>query len=202
MNFLTLWILAAALLTGSAAQATTLFDFEADTPGTATQFTDTVNGLSATFFSPADPGGFAIQPTIFATLTGNVLGDPGPSFQQNLALTVDFSSMLSAITLVFATADFGTPSPFRLDAYNGANLVGTASSAGIVPAGLIFPEGEIAFSGGNFNSVVFSSDAPTFAIDNVLVATAAQAPEPGTGAMLLSACACLAVSAIRRRTPR
>ncbi len=42
-----------------AANGSTLFNFDADSLGTATTFTDTVNGLSATFSSAADPGGLS-----------------------------------------------------------------------------------------------------------------------------------------------
>lgn len=179
------------------AQAGAIFTFDGDAPGTTTQFTDTVNGLSATFSSPADPGGFQIQPSIFQALTGNVLGDPGPSLANDIPLTVTFSQELSAITAVFATADFGPPSPFTLTAFEGNTLVGSVSATGIVPAGFTFPEGEIAFAGPAFNTVVFSSAAPDFAIDQV--ATAA-APEPSL--MGLVGLALITFGAIRPRRNR
>ena len=157
------------------AQAASIFTFDNDTVGTTTAFTDTVNGISAAFTSPADPGGFEIEPTIFQALSGNVLGDPGPNFANNIPLTITFNQELTAFTTVFATADFGAPSPFTLTAYQGNTLVGTVSATGIVPAGFTFPEGEIAFEAPAFNTVVLSSTAPDFAIDQVAVATA---PEP------------------------
>jgi hypothetical protein len=40
----------------AAASADTIFNFDNDSLGTSTTFTDTVNGLSATFSSSADPG--------------------------------------------------------------------------------------------------------------------------------------------------
>jgi hypothetical protein len=46
----------------------------------------------------------------FNTLTGNVLGDPGPAGRDYLTLNINFSQDLSAITLDFATSDFDTPS--------------------------------------------------------------------------------------------
>ena len=157
------------------AQATTIFNFDADTPGTTTSFTNTVGGLSATFSSPADPGGFEIQPTIFQTLTGNVLGDPGPGLANNIALTVTFSQTLTAITSLFATADFGDPSPFTVTAFRGSTQVGSATAFGLTPAGLLFPEGQITYTGAAFDRVVFSSTAADFAIDQVAATTA---PEP------------------------
>ncbi len=68
-----------ALLAGSfcaMAHAATIFNFDNDTFGTMTTFTDTVNGLSATFSSPPSPGAFSIQQSFFDTLTGNVLITP------------------------------------------------------------------------------------------------------------------------------
>lgn len=168
-------VLVAAVFGLTAHAAVIVFDFDTDSFGTTTQFTDSVNGLSATFSSPDDPGGFVVQPTMFQALAGNVLGDPGPAGQNDIPLTIDFSSPLSAITLVFATADFGQPSPFTLTAYSGNAQVGTTSAAGIVPAGFIFPEGEIAFAGPAFDRVVLSTPAPDFAIDQVAAVTT---PEP------------------------
>jgi hypothetical protein len=190
---------AALLITMMAApviHASSIFTFDNDTVGTPTQFTDTNNGISATFSSSGDPGGFAVEPaSLFAILTGNALGDPGPAFLQNLTLTINFSTDLSAIDLLFATGDFGPASPFTLTAYEDNELIGSSTATGMVLN--IFPEGEIAFSGPAFNTVVLSSRAPTFAIDNVEVAAT---PEPGLAGMYLIAGLMLAgVSTIRRR---
>ena len=170
-------------------QASTVFNFDSDTPDTQTSFTDTVGSLSATFSSPSDPGGFSVQQSFFDTLTGNVLGSPGQAFQNNIPLTINFSSDLGAISLLFATADFNTPSPFTLAAYEGSTLVGSGSSTGVFLAGFLFPEGEIAFSGATFNRVVLSTTAPNFAIDNVAVAPGiapgtAATPEPASSWLL------------------
>jgi hypothetical protein len=179
------------LFCATASASISTFNFDSDALGTSTTFTDTVNGLSATFSSSADPGGFVVYPSMFETLTGNVLGDPGPAFQNNLALNVNFSQNLSAITLDFATSDFITPSPFTLTAYQNSALVGSATLTGQFLAGFTFPEGEIAFAGGPFNQVVLSSAAADFAVDNINVLTAT--PEPGsigilaTGLILLGA---------------
>lgn len=159
-----------------AANASTVFNFDSDNLGTATTFTDTVDGLSATFSSSADPGGFVIYPTIFDTLTGNVLGDPGPAGQDNLALDVAFSQELSSISLDFATSDFGSPSPLTLTAYENSQLVGSVEMTGTFPGGFAFPEGAIAFDGSAFNNIVISSTATDFAVDNLAVTAT---PEPG-----------------------
>jgi MYXO-CTERM domain-containing protein len=190
----------AALSIGLCATATaaTIFNFDADNQGTSTTFTDTVNGLSATFSSPSSPGSFSVQPSFFATLTGNVLG--GPLFQSNVALDINFSANLSAIDLLFATADFNTPSPFTLAAYEGNTPVGSNTLPGMFLPGFTFPEGEIAFSGANFNSVVLSTTAPNFAIDNVQVAPGTAAtPEPHSVWLAAAGLMALASSALRRR---
>ena len=171
-----------AVLLMASADAASIFNFDNDAFGASTQFIDTVGGLSATFSSPADPGGFTIGQSLFFTLTGNVLADPGPAGLQNIPLTVSFSGDLAAINLTFATGDFGPASPFTLTAYEGNTLVGSATATGVVLG--LFPEGEIAFSGAVFNSVVLLSTAPVFAIDNVV---AAAVPEPGSFALIMAA---------------
>lgn len=176
-------ILAPAVFT--AAANASLFNFDVNSLGTATNFTDTVSGVSATFSSPADPGGFVVYPTIFQTLGGNVLGDPGPAGLDNLALTVNFSQALSAITLSFATSDFSSPSPFTLTAYQNSNLVGSNTQSGMFLSSFSFPEGQLTFSGSAFNRVVLSSTAQDFAIDNINVSPSASTPEPS--ALVLSA---------------
>jgi hypothetical protein len=136
--------------------------------------------------------------SIFETLTGNVLGDPGPAAADNLALSVNFSGNLSAVTLVFATADFATPSPLTLTAYENATLVGSATSQGAFLSGFTFPEGEIAFAGAPFNRIVISSTAPDFAVDTITVAGAA--PEPDACALLGVGLLALGIPALRRKS--
>jgi hypothetical protein len=182
----------------AAANASIVFNFDGDNPGTSTTFTDTAGGLSATFSSSADPGGFVVYPTMFETLTGNVLGDPGPAFMDNLALDVSFSQDLSAIELDFATSDFISPSLFTVSAYENSALVGSVSSTGQFLPGFTFPEGEIAFEGAAFNNVVISSAATDFAVDNINVVTT---PEPGTVAPIGIGLFLLGISSIRRRKP-
>jgi len=179
-----------------AANASTVFNFDNDSLGTSTGFTDTVNGLAATFSSSADPGGFVVYQSMFETLTGNVLGDPGPAGLDDLALSVHFSANLSAVTLDFATSDFSIPSPLTLTAYENSKLIGSASATGQFLSGFSFPEGEIAFAGSPFNQIVISSPATDFAVDNIAVATA---PEPATCALLGIALLALGVPALRRR---
>ncbi len=181
MQFTTQIAKLALLATGFCAvvQASTVFNFDNDTVGTTTTFTDTVGNLSATFSSSSIPGAYSVLPSFFDTLTGNVLASG-----TNAPLMINFSSNLSAIGLLFATADFTTPSPFTLTAYEETTQVGSNTSTGTFPAGFQFPEGQIAFNGATFNAVILSSTAPSFAIDDITTAPAAATPEPGYGWIL------------------
>ena len=157
-----------------------VFNFDADALGTATTFTDTNGGLSATFSSPADPGGFVVAPTFFLTLTGNVLLDPGPAGANNIRLTIVFSSNATGIAMDFATNGSGS---LTLDAFQNGTLVGSTSATGVIPAGFSFPEGTISFNGAKFNSVVLSaSSVPDFAVDKINVSTVV--PEPASFLLL------------------
>lgn len=193
--------LAAGVLS-AAANATTVFNFDGDTLDSSTTFTDTVNGLSATFSSTADPGGFVVYQSFFETLTGNVLGDPGPAGQDNLALSVNFSQNLSAVVLDFATSDFVTPSPLTLTAYENSTLVGSNTLPGMFLPGFTFPEGEIAFDGAIFNQIVVSSTATDFAVDNINVLPATATPEPASCALLGAGLLALGIPALRRKSAR
>ena len=179
----------------AAANASTTFNFDNDSLGTATNFTDTVNGLSATFSSSADPGGFVVYQSIFETLTGNVLGDPGPAGMDGLNLDINFSQGLGAVTLDFATADFGTPSPLTLTAYEGSNLVGSSTSTGQYLNGFTFPEGEITFAGQTFDQLVVSSSAMDFAVDNI---TVAPTPEPAAFSLFAVGLLAMGIPAAKR----
>jgi hypothetical protein len=182
----TLAFLALAWLTGPAAvaHADVVFDFEPVTIGTATTFSYTQGGITATFSSPADPGGFAVFDSFFRDLTGHVLLDPGPSGASFIPLVVSFSQALATVSLNFATDDGAPPfSTFTLEAFSGSTLVGTVSAVGSIPPGFDFPEGTISFDGhgATFDSLRFSTTgpAPFFAVDNIAVNTPS-IPEPGT----------------------
>ncbi len=189
--------IAAAFLC-TAANAGTIFNFDNDTLGTETTFTNTVNGLSAIFSSSADPGGFVVFPSIFQNLTGNVLGDPGPAGDNNLALDISFSQVLASLSLDFATADFNSPSLFTLSAYDNSTLVGTVSVTG-TQTGSGFPEGILDFSGAAFNNVVISSTSPDFAVDNINVTAA---PEPSAFLLLGTGFLLMGISSLRRKSVR
>jgi hypothetical protein len=134
---------------------------------------------------------------MFDTLTGNVLGDPGPAGIDGLNLSIGFTKNLSAATLDFATADFGTPSPLTLTAYENANLVGSATASGIVPNGFTFPEGQVSFAGKSFNRLVVSSPAMDFAVDNISV-NVVTTPEPAAFWLFAVGLLSIALPAIRR----
>jgi hypothetical protein len=172
-----------------------VFNFDADLVGKPTPFTDTVSGLGATFTSSGDPGGFAVVPSFFKTLTGNVLLDPGPANLNNLTLTILFSAVQTSISMNFAT-NSGTGVPFNLNAFNGASAVGSATATGVIPPGFGFPEGVVSFSGPTFNRVVLSAPAALdFAIDNVSVNAV---PEPGSLSLLaFGALGAIAITQLR-----
>lgn len=159
--------------------AASIFNFDADTTGTGTPFTDTSNGVSATFSSPGDPGGFGITAGFFSTLSGNVLIDPGPAGIDNLALNIIFSSSPNSIGLDFAV-DSPSPVPLTLTAFQNGATVGVVTATDVPPSGFDFPEGHLDFSGTTFNSVTLTTTATDFAIDNVTVSNAAATPEPAT----------------------
>ena len=175
-------------------RADSVFTFESDAVGTATQFSNTQNGTTATFSSPIDPDGFEVFPALgFLTLTGNFLG-PGANSPAQTPLTIAFSANVSSISLDFGLND---PGSLTLMAYEGATLVGTVSVAGVVPPGFSQPEGRISFEGATFDSVILNTpSANLFAIDNVDVATAA-VPEPSTMFLM---CIGVVVLAFLRRT--
>jgi hypothetical protein len=183
----------------SVATASDVFNFDSDSLGTSTTFTDTVNGLSATFSSTADPGGFVVYGSIFDALTGNVLGDPGPASTNGVDLSIALSNNLSAIALNFATADFGAASPLTITAYENTTEVGSATATGTVPGGFTFPEGEVALSGKTFNNIVVSSSAPDFAVDDI---SATVAPEPAVCGLLGLGLLALGSPAVYRKSRR
>jgi hypothetical protein len=149
--------------------ATATFNFDADTVGNATPFADTNNGITASFSSPADPGGFQIFPNFLTTLTGNVLVDPGPAGASNIPLNISFSQPIASISFLFGLNGFTTDSMSFSD-----NAGGSQSATGTIQFGI--PEGSLSFSGAAFTSVTLSSSAMDFAIDDIVVTTATPLP--------------------------
>jgi len=181
-SFRVLSVLVLLVWTAGVARADSLFDFNSVAVGTATTFSDTVNGLTATFSSPAVSGGFVVGTPGFLAppLDGNVLFDAGIPPDSNIALDIAFSSNLTSVSLAFATDGAGT---FSLTAFEGGVAVGpTVFATGSVPTGFTFPQGSITFGGSAFDSIELTSSAPAFAINDVdaVVGSTVAAPEPNS----------------------
>jgi len=200
-------VILGSLLLGSlsvAGNAASIFNFDADSVDQGTPFTDTSNGLSATFSSPGDPGGFGITASFFSALAGNVLIDPGPAGLDHLALNIGFSSSVDSIGLDFAV-NSAAPVPLTLTAFENSAAVGTVTAADAFPSPEAqSPEGHLDFSGTLFDSVTLTSGAADLAIDNVAVTrSVATTPEPAAAGLfsLAGALACigLMVKRLQRR---
>jgi hypothetical protein len=185
--------LAAALSAVASTAPAQTFDFETTPMGTTVPFSITSGGLTATFTSAAN---FSVMPSPFSTLHGNALFDDDDAVGP---LTITFSRPLAAISLGFGTNSPFAPAGLTLQAFDGATLVGTVGAPGVVPPGFLFPEGSIAFAGGPlFTSVVLSSAARDFAIDDLVVSAI---PEPAALALLGPGVLLVAAVAARRRRP-
>ena len=169
----------AAALVPAAAQAT-LFDFENIAPGTALPFTDTINGLSATFTGKAsvcNTGAF------FATLMGNTsvqqfCNNPANGDQTG-PLGISFSSDLSSVSFNFAT--FGGDSTLTVQALENGNPVSTSTFNASIPPGQAVDEG-FASVFGTFNMLVLTGGSGALlAIDNI---STPAVPEPASIALL------------------
>ena len=188
-SFRVLCVLVLLVWTAGVARADSLFDFNSVAAGTATTFSVVNNGLTATFSSPAVPGGFVVQSSLgsFAPpLDGNVLFDSGITPDSNIPLDIAFSSNLTSLSLAFATDSLNSPDTFFLTAFEGGVAVGNVSAIGSVPTGFLFPQGSIVLTGLTFNSIELSSSAPAFAINDLdaVVASTVPAPEPNSLVLL------------------
>ena len=159
---------------------TATFNFDADAFGTATTFTDVSSGLAATFSSPADPGGFTVFPSLFTTLSGNVLIDDVLNANSQIPLDIAFSRPARAFSLSFAQTSTNA-GPFRADFFSGGVHVASASALG-TPVGPSNSEGFLSFSGGPlFDSVALTSpNSVAFAVDNLQVDAVPAVPEAST----------------------
>ena len=191
---------------GLFAATVTVFSFESVRTG-GTPFTQTVNGLRASFSSDGDPDGFIVGFFPILNPTGLSLVE-----QCNfcfLTLTIDFSAPQTTFLTAFGTTvPRGTSSglPFDLTAFNGASEVGSATATGVVPpGGLPLAFGVLNFSGPAFDSVVLT--APTaeafWIIDGVAVIATPTVPEPNSLSLvafvgLVGFCV-IAITRLRRR---
>jgi hypothetical protein len=146
-------------------RADSIFNFDSAPITTTSPFSQTVNGLTATFSSPADPGGFAVSSASFlaSPFSGNVL--VGTNQAGVVPLTIGLSQNVDSVSLDFATE---TTATFLLTAFENGTQVGQATAVGSVPSGFLFPQGSLDLNNGElFDSVTLSSLSPDFAIDNV-----------------------------------
>jgi hypothetical protein len=191
------------ILSGSASASAT-FDFETIPQGTATPFSVTSSGITATFSSPDGPVFFSVDSTgITTTLVGNVAVDPG--FIPH-PLDIVFSEPVASITMKFALV-LGTPlrSTLSLSAFAGGTggiLLGTASAVGGPAPPPFFPEGVISFAGSIFDAVRLTGDVESFAIDDVRVFSAAEVPEPTSFGLILTGISGAVVLARRNHRSR
>jgi hypothetical protein len=170
----------AAALVPAAAQATlfdqtAVFDFENIAAGTPLPFSDTVNGLTATFTGNASVcavGG------LFVSLKGNAeVQELCAAGDQTGPLGIGFSSDLSSVSLDFATV--AGPGTLTVEALENGNPVSTSTFNSTVPPGGFSGEG-FASVAGTFNSLTLTS-ASLLAIDNI---STPAVPEPASIALL------------------
>lgn len=156
-------------------KADAIFTFETDPAGLAAPFSNTVNGLTATFSGSATVCSSA---GLFTSLSGNVLIQSlcGPSTETG-TLSISFSSSVNGVSLNYATA--GGAGTLNLTAYQNATQVGTINFVSAVPSGFFNGEGIAAFSG-IFNRVTLTG-ASLIALDNINASTV---PEPSSLAVL------------------
>jgi hypothetical protein len=175
----------ATLFTGTA-----LFNFENIAAGTPLPFTETINGLSATFTGNAsicNSGG------LFVTLSGNVAIQQfcGPNTETG-PLGISFSEDLSSVSFNFATV--GGANSLTVEALENGAPVSTSTFNSSIPPGQFADEGFVALSG-IFNMLVLTGGGGALlAIDNVSTPAVS---EPGSIALLGAALAGFGI--LRRR---
>ncbi len=195
----------------SVLRADSIFDFSTDTPvqypgtplptttppGTQTTFTDTNNGISATFSSLTAgganaPSGFIVQDfNTFVNFSGsNSLYENDfitPRFT-NLLLAVNFSSILNSSTLQFALNPEQGGNSLTLAAFLNGTQVGATTTQYTGNVGTSYLYGSLSFGGVDFNSIVLSSNTIEFAMDDLDVSPAAPVsgvPEPAPTALIV-----------------
>jgi|SRR5579863_358166 len=176
--------------------ADAVFNFNSDTVGEATNFTNTVNGISATFSSPLQGGFFVATNFLRPPMSGNILLDSGVAPDNNIPLFINFSTEISSIILDFGLETTKPGALFDMIAFNNGTEVGSAFATGGGPS---FRQGTIGLGLPMFNEVeLFTNSAPAFAIDNVRVAGVT--PEPASMALFgLGGLGLMGISKLRRR---
>ncbi|MFL6464090.1 MAG: PEP-CTERM sorting domain-containing protein [Bryobacteraceae bacterium] len=180
-------------------KADAIFNFESTAQNTHTPFTDTVNGLSATF-----SGSASVCPSdgLFQSLSGNVLIQgliPCGLSTESGPLPISFSSDLTGISFNFGTA--GGTGTLTLTAFANATSVGTATFTSTLPSGRFNGEGIASFSG-TFNRLTLTS-SNLLALDNINASTSTAAvPEPASFATIAAGIGLLAAFVRRKRQAR
>ena len=179
----------------SLCHADVVFNFESNSQSELTPFTDTVNGLSATF---SGPGAVCDVTNAFVSLSGNALTQQYCETTGVGALKIAFSQNLGGISFDFATDNGTGTDTVTLRALKNGAMVGSVKFVSIVPPGSPLNEGEgVATFSGLFNGIEFSSDTNSGVfIDNVAVRTTV--PEPGTLGFIGMAAALFSWTSLRR----
>jgi hypothetical protein len=208
-GLLGLVLLTAAGSLGRAQQVVFNFDnYATNDPAnlTYTPFTDTVNGLSATFTSNADPNGgvngFVVAPAFLPSFSGNVLNE-NQGVHSYATLTITFSRPVNDFFLNFGLNDPNAANGTGMDVLNlvafnnGAGLgqVGQSTNLGL-PDVTTYPQGIALYDGTPFDSVSLSSPIDLFAIDNLSVETVV--PEPSTISLWILGAGCILFGLWRR----
>jgi hypothetical protein len=178
----------------SAAPFIATFNFDASAPFGPAPSNLTNGGVTASFGSADGLGVFTILPAFFfvSPMSGNVLGDVDPNVLH--PLSIQFDRVLSGLALDFALDPLGgAAAVLTVEAFLGANLVGSSSATATLPLFAFSPQGTLSFGALAFDSIRVTSTRENFAIDNVSVAV----PEPAT--LLLLAAGLLGSAAFRRR---
>ena len=144
------------------------FDFENNTVGQRTAFTDTSNGINATFSTSFDTNrdGYIVlnDTSIFNTLNSKYLSYQGSTFSPRLPLAVAFDHTLGTVSVSYAFSDPGT---FTVQELLNGKIVGTATATGTLQNGVY--QGKLSTGGVIFDSLSLSSTASNLAIDNLTV---------------------------------
>jgi hypothetical protein len=189
-------VLGLVFVAGSAAiaRADSIFNFEDLALGTQAPFTETNNGVTATFATSL-PNTFDIETDPDGIGSGQRLIQIGTTTANNVSLTVTFGGQqFQSVSLPFAilgvTGDNPAPQ-LTLQALLNGTAIGSINAPTItnLPAGgPFYSTGSLSFSpGGAFDSLVLTSSRNGFAIDDLSVSTAAVSgvPEPAPVALLM-----------------
>lgn len=189
-------ILAVAFAASSATvlKADSIFNFEDVPLDTTTTFTETNNGVTATFSSSV-PGAFLVDINPDGIGSGQRLIQDDQTAINNpqlVSLTISFGGQLfQSVNFPFAilnTVEAG--SQLTLQALLGGSTVGsvTAGTTTNLSNNPPYSGGALNYSpGSTFDTLVLSSNYPGFAIDNLSVSTSAVSgvPEPAPIALLM-----------------